>query len=376
MAENVVDSPEAAPTATVRRFRRRAAAAVKPAPPMEATDGSAPLPLEAPTSAAWREEVQTKARELEGLARWLEDTCVGEGPAGVHLLATVHRHLRTAHDTAARSNMSRPLKRWLAAPGGSEVERAMGNIDAAEADILRLAPAEYLRGQMPSLMAHVNRYLPRNDPRRIRTEEVARRAHTRPPAQFERDIVVAAFHAANSQRRRELLRLRSFRNVLLVATALMVLVSAGVALLGAAEPGLISLCFSPSGTPVCPTGDAVSGWDLTVVEIVGSVAAAVAAAISLRSIRGTSTPYSLPVALALLKLPTGALTAVLGLLLMRGGFVPGLSALDTTAQIISWAIVFGYAQQIFTRAVDQQAHAVLEDVGGRGAAGDRPVNSS
>lgn len=42
-----------------------------------------------------------------------------------------------------------------------------------------------------------------------------------------------------------------------------------------------------------------------------------------------------PVVLALLKLPTGALTAPLGLLLMRGGFVPGLSALDSPAQIIA-----------------------------------------
>jgi hypothetical protein len=37
---------------------------------------------------------------------------------------------------------------------------------------------------------------------------------------------------------------------------------------------------------------------------------------------------------------------------MRGAFVPGLSALDTPAQILSWAIVFGYAQQLFTRFVD------------------------
>ena len=107
-----------------------------------------------------------------------------------------------------------------------------------------------------------------------------------------------------------------------------------------------------------------SPWDTFLVELVGLIAASVAAAAALRNIKGTSTPYSLPVALAVLKLPTGALTALLGLLLMRGGFVPGLSALDSSAQIVAWAIVFGYAQQLLTRLVDQQAHAVLEDVGG------------
>jgi hypothetical protein len=107
-----------------------------------------------------------------------------------------------------------------------------------------------------------------------------------------------------------------------------------------------------------------SGWDIAVVELVGLVAAAIAAAAALRNVQGTSTPYSLPVALAVLKLPTGALTALLGLLLMRGGFVPGLSALDSPAQIIAWALVFGYAQQLLTRFVDSQAQTVLEGAAG------------
>ena len=47
---------------------------------------------------------------------------------------------------------------------------------------------------------------------------------------------------------------------------------------------------------------------------------------------------------------------------MRGGFVPGLSALDSSAQILAWAVVFGYAQQIFTRMVDQQGHNILDNI--------------
>jgi hypothetical protein len=35
--------------------------------------------------------------------------------------------------------------------------------------------------------------------------------------------------------------------------------------------------------------------------------------------------------------------------------VPGLNALDTTAQILAWALVFGFAQELFTHFVDQQA---------------------
>ena len=65
-----------------------------------------------------------------------------------------------------------------------------------------------------------------------------------------------------------------------------------------------------------------------------------------------------------MKLPTGALTAVLGLLLMRGNFLPGLSNLDTSAQIIAWAIVFGAAQQLVTGLVDRRAQDVLSQVAG------------
>src|SRR4029077_11272616 len=115
-----------------------------------------------------------------------------------------------------------------------------------------------------------------------------------------------------------------------------------------------------AGQPGAPAGDiddvvdqTVAPGDIFLVELIGMTAAAVAAAAALRNIRGSSEPYGVPIALAVLKLPTGALTAMLGLLLMRGGFVPGLSALDTSAQILAWAIVFGYAQQLLTRMVDQ-----------------------
>jgi hypothetical protein len=177
---------------------------------------------------------------------------------------------------------------------------------------------------------------------------------------------------------------------------ILLLVATGLGILGALEPTLMPICFTP--TPdrkvVCPTQEnpllvptssarvddvinkTVSSWDIGLVELIGLVAAAVASALSLRRVRGTSTPYSLPVSLAALKLATGALTAFLGLMLMRGNFVPGLSALDSSAQILAWAIVFGYSQQLFTRLVDQQAQTVLDRVGGHGASGERPLPGS
>ncbi|MDP9210096.1 MAG: hypothetical protein M3O65_16725, partial [Actinomycetota bacterium] len=86
------------------------------------------------------------------------------------------------------------------------------------------------------------------------------------------------------------------------------------------------------------------------------------AAVSIRHLHGSSTPYDVPVALSLLKLPSGALSAVIGLVFIRGEFVPGLSQLDNQPQILAYAFLFGIAQQLVTRLVDRQAQDVLTKV--------------
>jgi len=275
--------------------------------------------------------------------------------------------------------------------GGASVERASGHIDAAEIELLRLAPDPYLRGQLPNLVGHVTAHLPRDDPRRRRIKEIAEEARRRDPTDAEREVVAAAVRRTSLESRREVTRVRSFRNLLIICSLVLSVAAAGLVVLAASSPATVPLCFHPEGTIVCPThtvavgatggGSApaaedpqtqqavdratrrtAAGWDVPLVALLGVIAAALAAATALRRIQGTSTPYSLPVAVALLKLPSGALTAILGLLLMRGDFVPGLSALDSSAQIVAWAIIFGYSQQIFTRYVDDRAKTVLDGV--------------
>jgi hypothetical protein len=69
-----------------------------------------------------------------------------------------------------------------------------------------------------------------------------------------------------------------------------------------------------------------------------------------------------PLALTWLKVPTGSLTAVAGILLLGGNFVPGLSELDSQRQILAYALVFGYAQQLATRFIDDRAQSLLNSV--------------
>jgi hypothetical protein len=367
-----------------------------------------------PVSAAWREATLTRAKELESLCTWV----VANHPrpnSGI-LTKSVHFHIEAARE-AARVDALNPKKRLHLIRYGSLRERAMSNLDAAEAQLLNIAPPGYVLGQMPSLLRHVRCHLVPGDPRREAFEHIARRVGVndsqltddQPPyderkriVDHERGQIVTAMRAASSASLREQVRVRSFRSVLLVTTAIMTLLAIGVAITGWRYPYLIPLCFAPEeggqAIVVCPTQQSVPfsttqsettpvettvdiddailatarPWDLLVVELVGLTAAALAAAAAIRGIKGSSERYGLSVALAGLKLPTGAITALAGLLLMRGQFVPGLSALDTSAQILAWALVFGYAQQVFTRLVDRQGQNVLDNV--RGA--DRPQTST
>jgi hypothetical protein len=361
-------------------------------------------PGRGPTATAWREEAITRANELQGLATWIVATApVAPDP---ELLVYLREHLTAVRRTAAREDRrpdGQPFSwytRVASAWRGAGHERLLGNLDAVEATLLRIAPDDFVTGELPSLQAHVNRFLEMADPRRMRISDIATKAVDRPLTRSERGAVVAGLHAANTQRRRDLLRVRSFRNVMFVAAGMLVPLVVALAVFGFARPTAIPLCFNPveKNKVVCPTAevpftppeptasssanlrdlddaikDAANGGDILLIEIIGLIAAIVAGTVGLRNVRGTSTPYSLAVALALVKVPLGALTAVLGLILMSGGFVPGLSALDTSAQILAWALVFGFSQQLLTRLVDQRANTLLENVGGRGAAGDRPT---
>ncbi|MFB6768189.1 hypothetical protein [Streptomyces sp. NPDC056337] len=258
------------------------------------------------------------------------------------------------------------------------------HIDAAHNILLRSSEKFEVLPLLPGVLAFLHEHLLPDDPRRMEAEKIARETSERvPPSEVQREILLEAMGVARQARIDEAMRVRSFVYIvwwlMLGLTGLAIL----VAILGFINPGAVPLCFTPEEpnaadkVAVCPidmafikegTGpaatralvaDTARGADFLIIELVGLVAACIAAAAALRRMRGTSTPFAVPLTLALLKLPTGALTAVLGILLMRGGFVPGLTNLDSSAQIIAWAVIFGYAQQVFTHFVDTQAQSLL-----------------
>jgi hypothetical protein len=365
-------------------------------------------PVGGPVWVAWREGTLTRAAELEALYAWAQRSNAHN--ADEALVLAIKRHLSAARQAARVAKLD-PHRRFRFFRNGPLIERATSNLDAAEAHLLNFLPSADVLGQMPCLLRHVQCHLCPTDPRRQEFEAIAERLQSKGPGhpqslepmapsldeklkivEDERRKIVTIVRGASSAALREHIRLRSFRNVVVATTVFMTLLAITVALTGLFYQTSFPLCFAPEeagvATVVCPTsqsepfiplgGQRQSGiptrdiddvtaetarpQDLIVVELVGLTAAAIASAAAIRRIKGSSERYGLPVALAALKLPTGAVTAFLGLLLMRGQFIPGLSALDTSAQILAWALVFGYAQLLFTRLVDQQGQTVLESV--------------
>jgi hypothetical protein len=78
----------------------------------------------------------------------------------------------------------------------------------------------------------------------------------------------------------------------------------------------------------------------------------------------------------LLKAATGMLTAVLGLLFLRAEVVPGFSQVDTQAQILVYAIIFGASQELITKFVDQRSNDLLDAVTTSEQATDHPAKST
>ena len=96
------------------------------------------------------------------------------------------------------------------------------------------------------------------------------------------------------------------------------------------------------------------------MTLLGSLGGLLAAIIAIKNMRGTASPYNVPQALALLKLPLGAVSAMGALIAIRGDFIPGFSDLDSQQQILAYAFAFGVAQQLLTGVVDRQARTILK----------------
>ena len=343
--------------------------------------------LQRPWGAPWRAHVLAAADALQYQLGALPEGPPAERDLNDSVGRAVRHHLEVARTAAWPANDRRLpvgeqfLDWWTGAP----CEAAYVNLHEAEVALAQLLPDDQVLARIPEALARLQT-MEVTDPRRRAAE--AQLASNLPAGQ-RRAAFQSAVRIGLELKDQQHDRLRGFRNVVLTtATGLMVLVIALCAV-GAWKPDALPLCFGPPPTttapgqppaPVqgpagvaCPSEEAPptpgtqprrlpAPGDVTLVALLGLLGGGLSNAIAIRGLQGTSTPYDVPVALSLLKLPSGALTALVGLLFIRGEFVPGLSQLDNQPQILAYAFLFGISQQLFTRMVDQRAQDILGKV--------------
>jgi hypothetical protein len=292
----------------------------------------------------------------------------------------VRFHLDRAWAAAYRRDpLPRRLANWWR---GTLVEMAYRHIHAAQTQILDLYDEDELRAAIPDAVARAQTALNREDPRQFTVAALA----ASPPELLRPRLrrVTADSYAAIDTKHGQL---RNFRNILLMSAMLIGLLVVATLVVVARRPHVMPLCFprevTTGSNPVvteqvglnCPTRSHTTdptGGDVLVVALLGLLGGALAAALSIRNLKGTTTAYDVPVALAWLKVPLGAMTAILALVAIRAEFVPGLTALDSQEQILAYALIFGFAQQLLTRFLDQQAQTLLEGLPGRDAEEEPP----
>ncbi len=309
-----------------------------------------------PIRTAWRERVDARVDLLEAevapFTAWPKQSTVKE------LLVS-----------ARAASTSKPWWRWWT---GAPIERAWRKIHDAEVLLSSVREMEELEARRPEVVALVRVALPEGDPQRAAAER--RLADTEWAVlgtvrdKKLREYFIAALRAAFDASDEQYARLRSFRNAVVASAFALLALAAALGVVGIVHPGSLPLCFTTSTnastharTFACPSGmSSPSRSDVVLVEGLGVIGGALAATVAIRRLRGTSSPYGVPIALAGLKLPAGALAAFVAMLFFQARFVPGLATLTSQQQILAYAIVFGYAQQIGTGLIDRQAQSVLD----------------
>ena len=174
----------------------------------------------------------------------------------------------------------------------------------------------------------------------------------------DQQIAAMALSEANRAEDLEQSQVRRFRNVLLGTFVGLFIFVVLLGIIGNLHPAHFPLCVqeagAATGTKACPSGGhTASAADLPLVLGIGIIGAALAVARNLAGLKPTGVRFSLSVGQGLIKIAFGAITAMLGIIILSTQTNVGF--LGTQEGLLTAAVVFGYSQQLFTKLIDQQA---------------------
>jgi hypothetical protein len=278
-----------------------------------------------------------------------------------------------ANVEAVRSAVRLPRK---ALPSAGDIEFTQTKVHAAEAALLPLLTRKQFWAELPRIQRSIHDYLSEDDPRRAWVDRCLmgrmqrcgwRSCH---PIRHgitarERARLTSALRWAYYVNSIDRGRLWSFQRMLMRTAGALGMVLVALALVqGYVWPDTLSVCFFNSeGGNVCPSGPKPKVGDIAVVEVVGLVGGTLAAVRAIASSRRVVDPYAVHVAQALLKAAAGGVTAVLGIMLLSASNLQ----VSNPVQILAFAVVFGYSQELVTHIISTKEEALLNSALPRGA---------
>jgi len=258
----------------------------------------------------------------------------------------------------------RPGRRLGSWWSGGDVEQAWAALHTAGQALLEIEPSEVVKAQLGDMAAAVVTSLSPGD---LRVKDYLATLRLLAPA--KRDITAAdraqlrsIRQACDSSSDGGHADARAYRNTLILVGVLL-----------AAALGLVAGIAVPDNdfrSMLAPTQATAGLWYVLELEVVASLAGVTGALLSLNNYSGFQSTYGLPLVQAFLKGGTGAATGLLGVVLFQSGFISSLQPQPGNG-VFAVAVVFGYAQYLFTRVVDQQARAVLISASSRNDPGSR-----
>jgi len=306
----------------------------------------------------WRHEVAVRICELEGRLGEAKASDAAVVEAQVQAVADA---LEVAQNAIVydRRRLRRIHQWWT----GAALTCAWESIHVAEAGLVKISSQENQEEMVPRLRAWLQLVLPTVDYVR-RYEALFDRW------EGDRDVdevrLRQAYQAAIAANVEWHTSLRAFRNVLFYVAGGLLLLLLALAVWHAFDPHILPLCPVRDGASECFGG--TSPWrSVFEVESVGAFGGLLGSTFLLANLEKPPTRYNVLAPQIVLKAVAGAASALVGLLFLQSGVLVQTVGDSSAAVLLTYAIAFGFSQQLVTQLIDKQS-ATLLSPGGR--AGD------
>jgi hypothetical protein len=312
-------------------------------------------------NATWRAELLSEATRLEGecaraaaaidQTRGVTATTTRENawlPGELENYRLASGGIDLARRAAAWPGYVRMLWRW---GSGSDLETGWRSLHTADQALLEIQDPATVLARVPDLKAAVKANFSPED-RRVDESIDFLNSCSLQNVDAGRERIRAIKQAADASSDAAHSSLRNYRNWLLITGVVLLLGLVIVAVVHGFHSNFFKICQASK-----PRKGSCISVDIAEIEAAGALGGLVAAVFALRRLDAYGGPYALPLWQALLRVPSGAAGAVLGIFVMQAGILTSLKA-QPDNKLIPYALFFGYAPDFMLRLLDQKANSV------------------